>query len=145
MKIYFDESLLDSFMDYAMIRRGEYRRKGRLLPYFELDEVRRIALYYAKTKKYYCNEKGAAFYEKELVCGETTEIFMPNGIVLKNKIDILKFLKDSLETDKEGYVEFHLYCRIWCDIERLLRCEYEGCLDADDKRLLNRARKYIKI
>ena len=141
MKIYFDESMVNDFLDYAEERKTKILHLSINNQHMTKDNIKMLALYFADAKKYYCTEKAETFYNGECVSFEPVKVWLTDGRILETANEIKKELESYLETDKSGFIKDYLYHDIFCDIERILRCEKCGKLDEYDKRILNRARK----
>lgn len=141
MKIYFDNTLVNEFMIYAMKRKAKNEKRSRIMKYFIFKDVEALAKYYAKGKKLYCTDKGQTFFDGMMCASTPSKIWLSDGECLDNYADIIAYEKKELKTDRAGYIESNIFSWLWCDIERILRGEYQNTIDDFDKGILNRARK----
>lgn len=141
MRIYFDNTLVDDFMTYAMERKAGEEKRFRIMKYFTFEDVKALVEYYSDGKKIYCNDKGQTFFDGEERAGMPSIIWLPDGRRIDNYADIIAYEKDEFKTNREGFIEENIFHWLWCDIERILRCNHQNIIDDYDKRLLNRARK----
>lgn len=153
MRIYFDNTLINDFMIYAMERKEESPTdyKIKLSRYFMLEDVEMLAKYYAEGKKWYCTDKGQTFFDGDEVVSVSRKIWFTNeedqkkyGYCLDNYTDIVNYEKECFKTNRAGFIEENLFHELWCTIERILRCNHENWLSDYDKRILNRARKQFE-
>ena len=143
MRIYFDYTLVDDFMVYAMKRKTESERNYRMMKYFTFEDVNALAKYYSEGKRIYCTDKGQTFFEGEEYSSTPSKIWLDNGTCIDSYADIITFEKEELQRDRSEYIEWNIFHWLWCTIERILRCDYQNIIDDYDKRILNKARKYF--
>ena len=143
MRIYFDNTLMDDFMVYAMERKVKAENDFRIMQYFTFDDVKLLAKYYANGKKIYCTDKGQTFFEDEEYASTPSKIWLDNGKCIDNYADIIAHENEELKRDRAGYIECNIFHLLWCTIERILRCNHQNIIDDYDKRILNRARKCV--
>ena len=144
MRIYFDNTLLNDFMDYAMKKKAENEKQFRMMKYFTFEDVKALAKYYSEGKKIYCTDKGQTFFEGEEYASTPSKIWLADGKCLDNYADIVAHEKEEFKTDRAGYIEYHIFHWIWCTIERILRCNHQNIIDDYDKRILNKAKKQFE-
>ena len=150
MRIYYDNTLVNDFINYAMERKAEDNPKMdyKLSRYFILEDVKALAKCYAEGKKLYCTDKGQTFFDGDEVVSVSRKIWFTNeedqkkyGYCLDNYTDIVNYEKECFKTKRALFIEENLFHWLWCTIERILRCNHENWLSDYDKRTLNRARK----
>ncbi|MDY2616907.1 MAG: hypothetical protein SOV76_10215, partial [Treponema succinifaciens] len=78
MRIYFDNTLLNDFMDYAMREKSENEKRFRMIQYFTFEDVKALAKYYSEGKKIYCTDKGQTFFEGEEYVSTPSKIWFPD-------------------------------------------------------------------
>lgn len=148
MKIYFDESMINDFLNYAEERKAKILHLSVNNSHMTTEDTKALALYFANTKKYYCTEKAETFYNGDCVSFKPVKMWLNDGRILETAKDIEKYLENCLEncleTDKNEFIQDYLYHIIFCDIERILRTNRNGNIDESDKRILNRARKQFE-
>ena len=145
MKMYFDESIVNDFLNYAEERKTKILYLSVNALHMTTEDTKALALYFANTKKYYCTEKAETFYNGDCISFMPVKMWLNDGRILEAAKDIEKYLKNYLETDKSGFIQDYLYNDVFCDIERILRMNRAGNIDESDKRILNRARKQYII
>ena len=141
MRIYFDNTLVNDFMSYAMERKAGEEKRFRMMQYFTFEDVKALAKYYSEGKKIYCTDKGQTFWDGEEYSSTPSIIWFPDGRRIDNYTDIVEYEKEAFKTDRAGYIEENIFHWLWCTIERILRCNHQNIIDDYDKRILNRARK----
>lgn len=141
MKIYFDNTMVNDFMSYAMQRKSEIEQNYKILPHFKSENVKPLAEYYGTNNRVYCTDKGEQFINGEQIGWTPRKIFFPNGVILESQTEIIAYEKKMARENRTSYIEDNIFNNIWCEIERLLRREKQGLLDKYDKRILNKARK----
>lgn len=142
-KIYFNDTLKNSFIDYAMeIARGLTDYNSHILNYFTPEKIEKITDYFISRKNTFCNNKGEYWELGELHTETPTQVYIAvTDQKLTDRKEILNYMQKEFNESLSNFIEEHLYNNLFCEIERLLRCEYQNTLSDYDKRFLQRAYK----
>lgn len=145
IRVYFDETLIEAFMEYSKENIRTHKHRTELSRYMNEQDIKILAMYFAnRSEKFSCNNKGETFEGSEKTGETPTQVWLPNGSVIKDKKKIIQMEQKAFADDYNAYIEFNLFHWIWCDIERILRVNYYDLKGNDDPQTLKRARRYAE-
>ena len=142
INVYFNETHKRPFLAYAMKKARDQNilehSNYTILKYFTLEKVEKITDYYIKKHNTYCNNKGEYYEFGELHTQATKLTDAKTGEILTDYDSISKYLNHIFENNRKDYIEEIMYLNIWCEIERLLRLEYQNKLPDNDRKFLQK-------